>query len=552
MNSFEQVQSSFYAFLQKTFSLGEQDIRTCSFELNTQENKQQFGDISSNACMILAKKMGTSPRELAAQVIEKFSHPLVEKIEIAGPGFLNFYLTKEAFTQVAMNLLEQKHGFFRPSTPHSAPHYSIEFVSANPTGPLHLGHGRGGIIGDVLGNVVTFLTYPCTKEYYINDAGSQMDRLAQSLKIRCLQILGDPIAMPEDAYHGEYMIDLAKMCVAQHGEATREKELLFFKTYAQEHLLEMIKKTLKDYGISFDVWFSEKTLHTSGAIEDALNILTERGFTYTQDGALWFRSTQFGDDKDRVLRKQDGSFTYAAADVAYVLNKLKRGATKLVFVLGQDHHSYGVRLKGIIQALGHSADMLDVILYQLVTIKESDQVVRMSKRAGNFVTLNDVIEATGTDVARFFYLNRKADAHLEFDIALALKDTEENPVYYLQYAYIRTKSILAKANEHASLAAITARDIAHTELNADERLLLKKISSLKEMLNGIATHYQTHLLTYYTLELAQLFHRYYGKHRIIDANAVETSRTRLALTSAVHDTLSLCLTLIGVSLPEKM
>lgn len=550
MNSFEQLHSALSIHLQQQFSLTPAETAAFSFELNTQENKQQFGDINTNACMLLAKKMGKTPRELATTVIQTFKHPYIEKIEVAGPGFLNIYLTPDLFKHVLQNLFEHKNRFFSATDTPRTTHYSVEFVSANPTGPLHLGHGRGGIIGDVLGKVLTFLGYPCTKEFYINDAGAQMDRLAQSLKLRCLQVLGDPIVMPDDAYQGEYMIELAQQCVQEHKESVRTQELSFFQAYAEQHLLAAIKKTLADYGIIYDVWFSERTLHQSGAIQTALQILIDGGFTYIQDDALWFKSTQFGDDKDRVLRKKDGSLTYIAADVAYLLNKINRGAQKLVFVLGQDHHSYAVRLKGIIQALGYNPDMVTTILYQLVTIKENDVVQRMSKRSGAFVTLNDIIETVGTDTARFFYLNRKADAHLEFDLALALKKTDENPACYVQYAYIRIKSILKKADEHAQLRNITVSDSA--TLNAEERLLVKKIVSLKELLEAISQHQQTHLLTYYSLELAQLFHSYYSKHRIIDPENNATSRARLVLATTVYETLSLCLQLIGISLPEKM
>jgi arginyl-tRNA synthetase len=316
-------------------------------------------------------------------------------------------------------------------------------------------------------------------------------------------------------------------------------------------MLANIKETLELYGIRFDVWFSEKILHTDGSIKRTLDILGKHGYLFEQDGATWFRSTAFGDDKDRVVRKSSGELTYVAADSAYLKNKIDRGYDRLIMILGHDHHSYVVRLQGLLKALQLDAQaQLDIILYQLVKIKVSGENVRMSKRAGTMVNLADVIETVGTDVARFFYLNRKADAQLDFDLDLALQHNETNPVYYVQYAYVRTKSVLSKAQEDAALHHITPADIA--TLNADERLLIKKIAALKTILATISTNYQTHLLTYYVLELAHTFHKYYSKNRVIDMDNVKQSRARLALITILRDTLETSLKLLGVSTPEKM
>ncbi len=278
--------------------------------------------------------------------------------------------------------------------------------------------------------------------------------------------------------------------------------------------------------------------------------MESRGHTFIQDGALWFRSTEFGDDKDRVLKRSNGEVTYVAADVAYMLNKLNRGAQKLIFVLGQDHHSYVVRLKGVMAALGHNPDNLDVILYQLVTLKEDGVALRMSKRAGRIVSLEDIIETVGADVARFFYLNRKADAHLDFDLALALKKTDENPVFYIQYAYVRTKSIFEKAAEHAELNNISANDL--TDLDDEEKQLIKKIVAFKTLLNSMARNYQVHLLSYYVIELANQFHSFYAAHRVIEMSNITQSRKRLALVQILQNTFALCFELLGISCPEKM
>lgn len=550
MNIFDSLKQTFFTYLTQTFSSScELEHLAIDFALNCDERKQQFGDISSNAAMILAKKLQKNPRELAQQIINEFHDVRYSKVEMAGPGFLNFFFKPETLKESARQLYMQKEQFFKASN-HINTKINIEFVSANPTGPLHLGHGRGGIIGDVLGNVLQFLGDPVTKEFYINDAGSQIQKLGNSFKIRYEQQLGKDIQLPEESYQGEYLIDLAKETIQEHGNAFQKESVSFFAQFAKEKLLDTLKETLGDYGITYNVWFSEKTLHDSDAITHALAILKERGHTYEQEGAVWFRSTEFGDDKDRVLKKQNGELTYAAADVAYLLNKIERGFTKLIMILGQDHHSYVVRLKGIMQALGYNPDNLIVILYQLVTLKESGAAVRMSKRTGNIVTLTDVITTVGTDAARYFYLNKKADAHLEFDIDLALKNSEENPVYYIQYGFVRTVAILNKAFLEEPLAEINEADSQY--ITQSEALLLKKIATLQSLLETISNTNQTHLLTYYAQELVQQFHKYYAAHRVIDLENREQSRGRLLTVKILNTTLKLCLDLLGINAPERM
>jgi arginyl-tRNA synthetase len=530
-------------------SLDAQTAHHCTLTLNIDEQKQDFGDLNSNAALILNKQLKQPPRAVAEKITKEFSHPSVEKIEIAGPGFLNFYLTNAAFTQNGQELFEQEENYFKPHDL-AIRKVSIEFVSANPTGPLHFGHGRGGIIGDVLGNVLRFLGNDVTKEFYVNDAGRQIIKLGESLKARCEQLLGIDSPIPEDGYQGEYLLELARTCIAEHGDGIITKTADFFAEYAKERLMKQQEETLAKYGIHFDVWFSEKTLHESGAITEALDYLQKAGYLYQKDDATWFRSTDFGDDKDRVVKKSTGELTYVAADIAYMRNKIARGATEMIMILGHDHHSYVIRLKGILQALGMGQYPFDIILYQLVKIKEDGELVRMSKRAGRIVDLRDVIETVGPDVARFFYLHRKADAQLEFDLDLALKHTEENPVYYVQYAYVRTKSILDRAVEHSELHHIDLEDAIH--LGKEEQFLLKKIASLKETLGDIGTQHQTHILTYYVHELAQAFSKYYGRNRVIDATNIQTSRGRLLLVTLVRSTLNSSLQLLGISTPERM
>lgn len=546
MNSVNQLISALKAHVSDLYL-----NQTISFDvtINVDPQRQQFGDLSCNAAMLYAKELKSSPRAVAQEIIKDFTHPLVQNIEIAGPGFINMTLKADFFSHILHELHLHGDSFFKLPRDYPFQNYNVEFVSANPTGPLHLGHGRGGIIGDVLGTVLRFLGHTVTKEFYINDAGNQIEKLGISFKVRCLQQLNQTAQLPEDGYHGEYLKELAHKAHAELGDRLATQPDSFYATYAKEHLLQKIKETLAAYGIKFDLWFSEKSLHDSGAIKQSLARIQNNGYLYEKDGALWLKSTAFGDDKDRVLKKASGELTYVAADVAYLENKIERGAQKLIMVLGQDHHSYLTRLKAVLQALGRDPAMLDVILYQLVTIKESGELVRLSKRAGKIVSLEDIIESVGKNVARFFYLHRKADAHLEFDITLALARTEENPVYYIQYAYVRTLSILEKA---ASLGIqdISATDAQH--LTEKEHLLIKKIITLKQLLEDIAHHYQTHILTYYVHDLAQLFSNYYAHTKVIDTKTITVTRARLLLVMQLRDTFNLCLRLLGISTPDKM
>ncbi|KKT01362.1 MAG: Arginine-tRNA ligase [candidate division TM6 bacterium GW2011_GWF2_43_17] len=555
MTPFDELSARFFSFLRRYFSLNEVAISDVMMVLQDDARKDGFGDFSSNAAMVLARALGKSPRLIAQEIAAHFSDLAVERLEVAGPGFLNFFLTDACFAQEAQRYAANISSALASSRErYQIRSYSVEFVSANPTGPLHIGHGRGGIIGDVVGNVLRFLGNTVVKEFYVNDAGKQITTLGMSLMIRCRQVLGEQVELPEDSYHGEYLLQMAREMTSAVPDVVRsaleKNDVCYFSEYAYHRLREEQEETLAEYKIIFDVWFSERTLHASGEVDSSINLLIERGHTYELEGALWFKSTAFGDDKDRVLRRANGEYTYVAADVAYMLNKLKRGAEQLIMVLGQDHHSYVVRLKGILTALGYRPEQLDVILYQLVTVKEDGEVMRLSKRAGRIVSLKDIIDTVGPDVARFFYLNRKADAHLDFDLALALRRTDENPVFYLQYAYVRTGSILERAQNIAAMAKFSAQDL-HS-FAAEERLLLRKIFALKSMLVNISYNYQAHLLTYYVLELAQQFHSFYAVCRVIAPEDVEQSKRRLAVVALVRSTLGTCLELLGISTPAAM
>lgn len=524
-----------------------EEIPTHTFTLNVEQGKSSFGDISTNIAMVLAPRIKKIPRDFAREITNLFAHEAIASMEVAGPGFINITLTTAAWAAIANDLSMSGDAFFKLEPDTKRLNVNLEFVSANPTGPLHIGHGRGAIIGDVLAHVMNFIGHKAHKEFYINDAGSQIQKLGASFKTRCFKELGKEIAFPEDGYQGEYLIALAKECVQEYGDTLLLKDDLFFSEYAKKAMLEQQKETLQKYGVTFNEWFSEKKLHESGAIEAQLDALTIRGYTYKKEHALWFRSTDFGDDKDRVLRKSDGELTYVAADAAYLQNKVDRGFDRLIMVLGQDHHGYVVRLKGLLQASGYDPAMLDIILYQLVSIKEGGEQVRLSKRAGRIVDLAEIIDTVGTDVARFFYLQRKADAHLEFDLDLALKKTEENPVYYIQYAYVRINSILIKAAEQQLKPVLDA-----AYLREEERALLRKIVGMKHLLITISNTYQTHLLAHYAIELAQQFHHYYAHSRVIDMENQAQSNSRLFVLKILYQTLERSLRLLGLSRPEKM
>jgi len=384
----------------------------------------------------------------------------------------------------------------------------------------------------------------------VNDAGQQMHKLGMSLYYRCRQAAGDTIELPDDAYHGNYLHEMAQNLVHEHGEAVVNNTYQFFADYACTRLRQQIQKTLETYRVSYDVWFSEHRLHDDNAVHNAIQTLSDKGYTYTQENALWFTSTEFGDDKDRVLQRSNGDYTYVAADIAYLQNKFNRGFEQLVMVLGQDHHSYVDRLKGAAQALGYHPDRLHIILYQMVSLKEAGEQMRMSKRSGNIVSLDDIIDMVGVDAARYFYLNKKADAHLDFDIELAQKKSDDNPVFYIQYAYVRTKSMLDKAGGYHDLVDINEQDIA--SLGDAERGIMRKIASLKPLLTHIQGNYQTHLLAHYVYDLAHAFHSYYGSHKAILPDDPATSRMRLSMIQNIRTTLSTGLDLLGISKPQRM
>ncbi len=511
------------------------------------------GDYSSNLAMQLTKILKRNPREIAQGIVEAINKEAgnIDHIEIAGPGFINLFLKKDAMTSIIKEVLEEKDNYGKSHYGQGVK-YNVEYVSANPTGDLHLGHAKGAAVGDSICRIMSAAGYDVTREYYINDAGNQITNLALSLYARYLQLFGIEKELPEDGYHGKDIIEIAKNIKEELGDqfmnVDEQEAITYFRKIGTEHELKKIKDILKEYRVLHDVWFSETSLYNENKVEPTIQKLKDRGYTYEADGALWFKSTEFGDDKDRVLIKTDGSYTYLTPDIAYHLNKLDRGYEYLVDLLGADHHGYIARMKAAIQALGYNSDQLNIDIMQMVRMVENGEVVKMSKRTGNAVTIKDLIEDIGVDAARYFFVSKAASSPFDFDLGLAKSKSNENPVYYAQYAHARMCSILNQAKN-------VGIDIAnHYELITHEKEieLVKHINEFRNEIVESAKIRAPHKIANYIQRLAQLFHSFYNDCYVIDENNKELSSQRLALVVASQITLKNALNLIGVSAPEKM
>ncbi len=511
------------------------------------------GDYSTNLAMQLTKILRRNPREIAQGIVEAIDKEAghIDHVEIAGPGFINLFLKKDAMTSIIKEVLEEKDDYGKSDFGQGIK-YNVEYVSANPTGDLHLGHAKGAAVGDSICRIMSAAGYDVTREYYINDAGNQITNLALSLYARYLQLFGIEKELPEDGYHGKDIIEIAKNIKEELGDrfidVDEQEAITYFRKIGTEHELQKIKDILKEYRVLHDVWFSETSLYDENKVEPTIQKLKERGYTYEADGALWFKSTEFGDDKDRVLIKTDGSYTYLTPDIAYHLNKLDRGYEYLVDLLGADHHGYIARMKAAIQALGYNSDQLNIDIMQMVRMVENGEVVKMSKRTGNAVTIKDLIEDIGVDAARYFFVSKAASSPFDFDLGLAKSKSNENPVYYAQYAHARMCSILNQAKN-------VGIDIAdHYELITHEKEieLVKHINEFRNEIVESAKARAPHKIANYIQRLAQLFHSFYNDCYVIDENNKELSSQRLALVVASQITLKNALNLIGVSAPEKM
>ncbi|WP_404330493.1 arginine--tRNA ligase [Mesobacillus maritimus] len=513
------------------------------------------GDYATNMAMQLARVAKKAPRKIAEELVESFdkNKASIEKIEIAGPGFINFYMNNSYLTDLIPTILNAGDRYGE-STVGNGEKVQVEFVSANPTGDLHLGHARGAAVGDSLSNVLAKAGYDVSREYYINDAGNQINNLALSVEARYFQALGEEREMPADGYHGVDIIGIGKKLAEEHGDKfakMSDKERFdAFRQYGLEYELEKLKQDLAAFRVGFDVWFSETSLYQNGKIEKALEVLKEKGHIYEEDGATWFRSTTFGDDKDRVLIKQDGSFTYLLPDIAYHQDKLKRGFEKLINIWGADHHGYIPRMKAAIQALGYEGDTLEVEIIQMVQLYKNGEKMKMSKRTGKAVTMRDLIDEVGLDATRYFFAMRSSDTHMDFDLDLAVSQSNDNPVYYAQYAHARICSILRQAEEQGLAVDVNADfSLVGAEKEVD---LLKKLGEFPQAVAEAAQKRVPHRVTNYIFELASAFHSFYNAEKVLDAEQKERTAARLGLIKSVQISLKNALDLIGVSAPEKM
>ena len=516
--------------------------------------QKEFGDFASNIAMQSARVAHKAPKVIAQAIVDQMQYSWLDRAEIAGAGFINFFLKHDVIYDTLKNILAA--GAAYGTVPcRQDDTVQVEYVSANPTGPLHVGHGRGAAYGSALVNLLRAAGYHVQAEYYINDAGNQMNNLAISVNARYLELLGKPSEIPENGYHGHDIIETAQAIIDQDGDTyldMPEKERLeIFKDRAYAEKLKALKRDLAHFNVHYDNWFSERTLHPD-AVQAACKVLQERGKIYEKDGALWLKSTDYGDDKDRVVIRDNGVPTYLAADIAYHKNKYDRGFKSLINIWGADHHGYVARVKAAIAALGYDPSQLEVLLLQMVSLFRDGKPVKMSKRTGQAITLNELIEEVGTDAARYFFIMRSLDTQLDFDLNLAKSHSNENPVYYIQYAHARIYSIYRQAKEAGVNLDMDWSDVHWDTLKDDQELeLIKKMAAFPEEVQRAARERAPHRIAHYVYELAGLFHTFYNHCRIIQEDK-ELEKARLALVTAVHITIANSLAILGVSAPEKM
>ena len=513
--------------------------------------QKEFGDFATNFAMQSARVFHKAPRQIAEELVKRIEGDWLDHAQIAGPGFLNFYLKGNVLYDSFQKILDEgeKYGQLPKK---DAPKIQVEYVSANPTGLLHVGHGRGAAAGSALVNLLRAAGFPVESEYYINDAGNQMNNLARSVNARYLELLGQEVEFPEDGYHGQDIIDTAQRIIDKEGDKylamSDEERLEIFKDLAYVEKLATLKEDLASFNVTFDHWFSERTLHPE-AVKAAVKILQDNGNIYEKDGALWLKSTAYGDDKDRVVIRDNGVPTYLAADIAYHHNKYERGFDRLINIWGADHHGYVCRVKAAMDALGHDSNKLTVLLLQMVALYRGGELVKMSKRTGQSVTLNELMEEVGTDAARYFFLMRSLDSQLDFDLDLAKKKSNDNPVYYIQYAHARICSIFRQCKE----TGLSLSDKPELSLLTDESEidLIKKIEEYPEEIERAARDYAPQRIARYSYDLASAFHSFYNKCRIVGVEP-KLAEARLALVTVTAHVIRHSLGILGVSAPEQM
>ncbi|MGQ5711794.1 arginine--tRNA ligase [Desulforudis sp. DRI-14] len=517
---------------------------------------RQHGDFATNLALVLTKPARRPPRQIADTIVRHLSlaGTQVQEVSIAGPGFINFYLDPGWVLGVLGEIEAHGENYGR-SMVGGGRKVQVEFVSANPTGLLHMGNARGAALGDSIASLLAFAGFNVTREFYINDAGHQIENLALSLEARYLQAFGQDVAVPEQGYHGEDLIETVRRFIALHGDrylaapAGERREALV--RFGLDEKLAAIRETLEQFGVTYDVWFSERSLHDSGAVRETLNLLRERGHLYEHEGALWFRASAFGVEKDEVVVRNNGVPTYFAADIAYHKNKFDRGFQWVINIWGADHHGHVARMKGAMAALGYDPDALEVVIMQLVRLYRGGEIVRMSKRSGQYVTLDELLDEVGKDAARYFFVTRSADSHLDFDLDLAKAQSNENPVYYIQYAHARIASILRQL-EARGKEMPRAEDVDLTLLQEDaERALLRRLADFPEEAAQAALDLAPHRVAYYVHDLAGLFHSFYNAYRVLGVDE-PLEDARLILVNATRIVLRRALDLLGVAAPDRM
>lgn len=516
----------------------------------------RFGDFYTNLAMVIASKLTRKPRDVANLIknnINGYSN-LISKIEIAGSGFINFFMTPDFWLEGLRDVISKDSGYGSLAIGRNEK-VLVEFVSANPTGPLHVGHGRGAVIGDVLSNILRKAGYDVDKEYYINDVGLQMETLGISTLIRYKQILGENAEFPENGYKGDYINDIARDIILKKGnyflQMMDKESLPFFIDFSTGVILDGIKKDLENFGIVFNRWYSEKSLYEKGMVDEIIKWLKEREFIYEKDGALWLKASAFGDEKDRVVRRGTGYYTYLASDIAYHKEKYERGFKKVINVWGADHHGYIPRIRSAIKVLGFDNKTFNVLLVQLVNLKRGGEVISMSTRSGEFTELSHVVKEVGKDAVRFFCMMRSSDSHLDFDLDLAKEQSSENPVYYVQYAHARICNIL----KQAEVCKIKIPDVLSINLQplklSEELSIIKKILIFPELIEKMAVSLEPHLITHYLLDLSGDFHSYYNKYRVISDDN-DLTIARLTMVKALGVVIKNSLNILGVTAPEEM
>lgn len=528
--------------------LGIQTDQEIIFEIPRETN---HGDYSTNIAMRLARELKQNPRQIAQNIVDKFDFEKLHlaKCEVAGPGFINFFLDRKFLASVILLINEIQENYGKSDIGKNVK-INIEFVSANPTGYLHIGHGRGAAYGDSLARIYEKIGYKVCREHYVNDAGNQIYNLAVSIYERYKELFGLPCQLGEDSYHGPEIIEIAKKIKEEYGDKYLHQDYVSdFKKIGVETLLAGLRKDLEDFNVRFDIWYSEQSLYDNGDVERTLKFLQENNFTYEKDGAIWLKSSEYGDEKDRVLVKSDGTLTYLAPDIAYHMNKLSRGYDYLIDVLGADHHGYVPRLKAAIAMIGGNPNLIDVEILQMVRVIQNGEEIKMSKRSGKAITLRDLIDEVGTDALRFMYISKALSTHMDLDLDLAIKNSNENPVYYVQYAYARICSLFRTFAEQGK-EFVPVKQFKKLDFEKNDQILLLLLQ-YPEIIQEAASKRLPHKIAQYTLDLAASFHSFYGDEKII-TDDIEETLEKLTLLKAVQIVLKDALSLIGVGVKEKM